>query len=144
MDGIHYHPSLKSKKDKEVKCQKKEGHKGRSPRRLYQNLSSQPASPRREEEQEQGLEEAIFPKIQDPKNSKRGHVKCLQLGQSLDGIETTSFTKEKTLYPVVVNTLTQIGNSIIPLEDIKNSLLSSQEINNNLSSLTKGFVEKGN
>ncbi|MBW0502433.1 hypothetical protein O181_042148 [Austropuccinia psidii MF-1] len=45
------------------------------------------------------------------------------------------------LSPDVVNTLTEIKNSILPIKEIENSLLSLQEINNNLSSLTKIVVQ---
>ncbi|MBW0467742.1 hypothetical protein O181_007457 [Austropuccinia psidii MF-1] len=143
MDLIHYHPSLK-KKAKGIPFQKEGGKQGRSPSCFYQQASSQPTSPRMEEEQEKELEEKIFPKLQDTKNPKGCHGKFFQPGQNLDGIqgqrgtknETTSFTKEMTLSPEVVNTLTEIKNSILPLKEIKNSLLSLKEINNNLSSLT--------
>ncbi|MBW0529980.1 hypothetical protein O181_069695 [Austropuccinia psidii MF-1] len=138
-----------NQKDQGVPCQKEGGNQGRSPSSFYQPAPSQPTSPRREEEQEKELEKTIFAKLQDSKNPKRCHGKCLQHGQNLDGIqgkggaknETTSFPKEITLYPDVVNTLTEIQNSILRLREIKNSLLSLQEINNNLSSLTKIFVQ---
>ncbi|MBW0558325.1 hypothetical protein O181_098040 [Austropuccinia psidii MF-1] len=73
-------------KDKGLAQQKEGGNQGRSSSSLYQQATSQPNSPRREEEQEKELEETIFPKLQDSKNSKRCHVKCLQHGQNLDGI----------------------------------------------------------
>ncbi|MBW0470641.1 hypothetical protein O181_010356 [Austropuccinia psidii MF-1] len=138
-----------NKKDEGVPCQKEGGKKGRSPSSFYQKASSQPASPRRENDQEKELEETIFPQLQDPKNPKRFHEQCLQHGQNLDGIqgqrrtknETTSFPKEITFSPYVVNTLTEIKDSILPLKDIKNSLLSLQETNENLSSLTKIVVK---
>ncbi|MBW0472200.1 hypothetical protein O181_011915 [Austropuccinia psidii MF-1] len=108
-----------NQKDQVIPCQKGGGNKGRSP--------SQPTSPRREEEQEKELEKTIFRKLQDSKNPKRCHGKCLQIGQNLDVIqgqggkknETTSFPKEITLSPDVVNTLTEIKNSILPLKEIK-------------------------
>ncbi|MBW0520253.1 hypothetical protein O181_059968 [Austropuccinia psidii MF-1] len=95
------------------------------------------------------LEKTVFFNLQDSENPKRWHGKCLQHGQNIDGIQgqkgaknkTTSFPKEITLSPDVVNTLTEIKNSILPLKEIKNSLLSLQEINNNLSSLTKTVVQ---
>ncbi|MBW0583031.1 hypothetical protein O181_122746 [Austropuccinia psidii MF-1] len=70
-------------------------------------------------------------------------------GQNLDGIqrqggeknEITSFPKEITLSPDVVNTLKEMKNSILPLKETKNSLLSLQEIYNDLSSLTKIVVQ---
>ncbi|MBW0521430.1 hypothetical protein O181_061145 [Austropuccinia psidii MF-1] len=121
----------------------------RSPSRFYQKASSQPTSPRREEEQEKEQEKTIFSKLQDSKNPKRWHGVCLQHGQNLDGVqgqggeknETTSFPKEKSLSPDVVNTLTEIQNSISSLKEIKNTPLSLQEINNNLSYLTKIIVQ---
>ncbi|MBW0493161.1 hypothetical protein O181_032876 [Austropuccinia psidii MF-1] len=123
------------KKIKEYHAKKREATKEEAP--------SQCNSPRREEEQEKELEKTIFPRLQDSKNPKR----CR--GQNLDGIqgqggtknETNSFPKEITLYPDVVNTLTEIKNSILPLEEIKNSSSSFKEMNNNLSSLTKIVVQ---
>ncbi|MBW0592574.1 hypothetical protein O181_132289 [Austropuccinia psidii MF-1] len=137
-----------NEKDQGIPCQKEGGNQGRSPRSFYQKASSQSTSPRREEEQEKELDKAIFHKIQDSKNPKGCHGKCLQHGQNLDGIQgqggtknkTTSFPKEITFSPDVVNTYTEIENSILPLKEIKNSLLSLQERNNNLSSLTKIVV----
>ncbi|MBW0561448.1 hypothetical protein O181_101163 [Austropuccinia psidii MF-1] len=134
-----------NQKEQRVSCQKGGGNQGRSPSSFYQKAPSQPTSPRREEEQEKELGKTIFPKLQDSKNPKRCHGQCLQNGQNLDGIqgqggaknEITSFPKEITLSPDVLNTLTEIRNSILPLKEIKNSLLSLQEINNNLFSLTK-------
>ncbi|MBW0593393.1 hypothetical protein O181_133108 [Austropuccinia psidii MF-1] len=129
------------KKIKEYHAKKKEATKEEAP--------SQPTSPRREEEQEKELEKTIFPKLQDSKNPKICHGQCLQHGQNLDGIqgqggaknETTSFPKEITMSPDVVNTLTEVKNSILTLKEIKNSLLSLQEINNNLSSFAKIVVQ---
>ncbi|MBW0545443.1 hypothetical protein O181_085158 [Austropuccinia psidii MF-1] len=98
-----------NQEDKRIPCQKERSKQGRSPSSFYQKASSQPNSPRREQEQEKELEEAIFPKLQDPKNPKICHGQCLQHGQNLDGIqgqrgtknETTSFPKEITLSPDV-------------------------------------------
>ncbi|MBW0583274.1 hypothetical protein O181_122989, partial [Austropuccinia psidii MF-1] len=123
-----------------VPCQKEGGIQGRSPSSFYQHAPRQPTSPRREEEKEKELEKTIFPKIQDSKNPKGCHGKCLHHGQNLDGIqgqggtknETTSFPKEMAFPKDIVNTSTEI----------KNRLLSLQEINNNLSSLTKIVVQK--
>ncbi|MBW0515682.1 hypothetical protein O181_055397 [Austropuccinia psidii MF-1] len=134
-----------NQEDKGEPCQKERGNQGRSFSSFYQQASSQPTSPRREKEQEKELEETIFPKLKDPKNPKRCHGQFLQHGKNLDGIqgqrgtknETTSFPKEIPLSPYVVNTLTEIINSILPLKDIRNSLLTLQEINNSLSYLTK-------
>ncbi|MBW0538562.1 hypothetical protein O181_078277 [Austropuccinia psidii MF-1] len=119
-----------NKKDQGIPFQKEGGNQGRSPSSLYQQAPSQPTSPRREEAQEKELEKSIFPKLKDLKNPKRCHGKCLQHGQKLDGIqgqggtnnERTPFTKEINLSPDVLNTLTEIKNSILPLKDIKNSL----------------------
>ncbi|MBW0589432.1 hypothetical protein O181_129147 [Austropuccinia psidii MF-1] len=111
MNGIHCHPSLKSKRSRST-TPKKGGKQGRSPSNFHQQTSSQPTSPRREEEQEKELEETIFPKLQDSENPKRCHGQFRQQGQSFDGIqrqggaknETTPFPKEITLSPGVVNT----------------------------------------
>ncbi|MBW0586157.1 hypothetical protein O181_125872 [Austropuccinia psidii MF-1] len=65
------------KKIKEYHAKKERGKQGRSPSSFYQQASSQPTSPRREEEQEKELEETIFPKLKDPKNPKRCHGQCL-------------------------------------------------------------------
>ncbi|MBW0532369.1 hypothetical protein O181_072084 [Austropuccinia psidii MF-1] len=116
--------------DQGIPFQKEGGKKGRSPSSFYQKFSSQPASPKRGEEQEKEFEKIISPKLQDPKESKRCHRQCLQHGQNLEGIqgqrgtknETTSFPKEKALSPDVVNSLTEIRNSIFDLKEIKNSL----------------------
>ncbi|MBW0593805.1 hypothetical protein O181_133520 [Austropuccinia psidii MF-1] len=137
------------KEIKEYHAKKEGGNQGRSPSSLYQKAPSQPTSPRREEEQEKELEKTIFSKLQDSKNPKGCHGQCIQHGQNLDGIqgqgrkknETTSFPKEITLSKDVVNTLTEINNSILPLKEIKKGLLSLQEINNDLSSLTNIVVQ---
>ncbi|MBW0497742.1 hypothetical protein O181_037457 [Austropuccinia psidii MF-1] len=82
------------KKIKDYHAKKREATKEEAP--------SQRTSPRREEEQEKGLDKALFPKLQDFKNPKRCHGQCLQYGQNLDGIqgqkeknETTPFCKKK-------------------------------------------------
>ncbi|MBW0561709.1 hypothetical protein O181_101424 [Austropuccinia psidii MF-1] len=121
-----------NQKDQGIPCQKEGSNQGRSASSFYQKAPSQPTSPRREEEQEKELEKTIFPKVKDSKHPKRFHGKWLQYGQNLDGIqgqggtknETTSFPKETTLSPDVVNASTEIKNSIFPLKEIKNSLLS--------------------
>ncbi|MBW0580639.1 hypothetical protein O181_120354 [Austropuccinia psidii MF-1] len=87
--------------------------------------------------------------LQNSKDPKRCHGQCLQHGQNLDGIkgqegtknETTSFPKEITFSPDVVNNLKEIIKSILALKEIKNSLLSLKEINNNSLSLTKIVVQ---
>ncbi|MBW0528461.1 hypothetical protein O181_068176 [Austropuccinia psidii MF-1] len=138
-----------NQKDQGVPCQKEGGNQGRSPGSLYQQAPSQFTSTRRQEEQETELEETTFPKLQDSKNPKGCLGQWLQHGQDLDGIqgeggaknEKISFPKEITLSPDVLNTSTEISNSILPPQEIKNSQLSLQEINNNLSSLTKIVVQ---
>ncbi|MBW0575376.1 hypothetical protein O181_115091 [Austropuccinia psidii MF-1] len=116
-----------NQKDQVVPCQKEGGNQERRPSSFYQKAQSQPTSPRREEEQEQELEKNIFPRLKVSKNPKRCHGQCLQHGQNPDGIqgqggaknETTSLPKEITLSPDVVNTLTDIKNSILPPKEIK-------------------------
>ncbi|MBW0530904.1 hypothetical protein O181_070619 [Austropuccinia psidii MF-1] len=76
-----------NQEDKQIPFQKERGKQVRSHSSFYQKASSQPASPRREEEKEKELEETIFPKLQDPKTPKRCHGQCLQHGQNLDGIQ---------------------------------------------------------
>ncbi|MBW0590646.1 hypothetical protein O181_130361 [Austropuccinia psidii MF-1] len=122
-----------------IPCQKEGDNKGRSPSSFYQQASSQPASPRREEEQEKELEVTITPKLKNPKDPKRCYGNFFKHGQNLDGIqgqrgtknETTSFFKEIALSPDVVNNLTELKNSILLLKEIKNIL----------SSLTQNFVQ---
>ncbi|MBW0497721.1 hypothetical protein O181_037436 [Austropuccinia psidii MF-1] len=102
--------------DKGIPCQNKRGKQGRSPSSFYQQAASQPTSPRREKEKEKELEETIFPNLQDAKNPKTCHGKCLQHGQNLDGIQgkretknvTTSFSKEIALSTDVVDTVSEI------------------------------------
>ncbi|MBW0570442.1 hypothetical protein O181_110157 [Austropuccinia psidii MF-1] len=84
-----------NQKDKGVPCLKEGGKQGRSPSSCYQQASSQPNSPR-EEEQEKELEETIFPKQWDSKNAKRCHGHFLQHGQNLDGIQGQRGTKNET------------------------------------------------
>ncbi|MBW0555270.1 hypothetical protein O181_094985 [Austropuccinia psidii MF-1] len=130
-----------NEKDQAKPCHKEGGNQVRSPKPTHFH--------RKGRRTKKELEKNIFPKLQDSKNWKRCHGQCLQHGQNLDGIqgqagtknETMSFPKEITLSPDVVNTLTEIENSILPLEEIKNSLLSLQEINDNLLSLTKHVLE---
>ncbi|MBW0535952.1 hypothetical protein O181_075667 [Austropuccinia psidii MF-1] len=122
-DEILAHPQ----KIKEYHSKKKGGKQGRSPSSFYQQALSQSTSPRREEEQEKELEETIFPKLQDSKNPKGFYGPCIQHGQNLNGIqeqgrtknETTSFPPEIALSPDVLNTLTDLKDSILPLKDIK-------------------------
>ncbi|MBW0587618.1 hypothetical protein O181_127333 [Austropuccinia psidii MF-1] len=103
-----------NQKDQGVPCQKEGGNQGRRPSSFYQQTPSQPTSPKREEEQEKGLEKTILPTLQDSKNPKRCHGQCLQHGQNLDGIQgqggaknkTITFPKEITLSPDFVETLT--------------------------------------
>ncbi|MBW0576068.1 hypothetical protein O181_115783 [Austropuccinia psidii MF-1] len=138
-----------NQKDQQVPLQKEGGKQGRSPSSFYQQASSEPTSPRSEEEKEKELEGTILPKLQYSKNPKRCHGQCLQHCQKFDGIqrqggaknETTPFPKEMTFSLDVVSTLTELKDSILPLKDIQNSLLSLQEISNILSSLTKVVVK---
>ncbi|MBW0474831.1 hypothetical protein O181_014546 [Austropuccinia psidii MF-1] len=76
-----------NQKDERLEQEKEGGKKVRSPSSFYQQATSQPTSPRREEEQEQELEETISPKLQDSKTSKRFNGECLQSGHNLDGIQ---------------------------------------------------------
>ncbi|MBW0470534.1 hypothetical protein O181_010249 [Austropuccinia psidii MF-1] len=76
-----------NQEDKAITCQKEGGKQGRSPSSFYQQASSQPTSPRREEEQEKQLEETIFTKLQYPKNPQRCHQQCFQHCQNVDGIQ---------------------------------------------------------
>ncbi|MBW0573072.1 hypothetical protein O181_112787, partial [Austropuccinia psidii MF-1] len=111
--------------------QKEGGKQGISPSTFYQKSTSQQTTQRREEEQEKELEETILPKLHDSRNQKRCHGQCLQHGQNLDGIQrqrgtknaTNSSPKEITLSLDVVNTLTEIKNSILPLKEIKKQLI---------------------
>ncbi|MBW0520247.1 hypothetical protein O181_059962 [Austropuccinia psidii MF-1] len=64
-------------KDQGVPCQKRRRNPRNKPQCFYQQAPSQPTSPKREEEQEQELEKTIFPKLQDSKNPKGFHGKCL-------------------------------------------------------------------
>ncbi|MBW0578226.1 hypothetical protein O181_117941 [Austropuccinia psidii MF-1] len=134
-----------NQEDKGIQYQKERGKQGRSLSSFYQQAPKQPTSPIKEEEQEKELEETIYPKLQDNKNPERFHGKFFKHGKNLYVFqgqrgtknETTSFPKEITLSPDLVNTLTEIRNIILPLQDIKISLSSLQEANNSLSSLTK-------
>ncbi|MBW0581843.1 hypothetical protein O181_121558 [Austropuccinia psidii MF-1] len=60
-----------SQKDQEIPCRKERSKQGRSPSGFYQKVSSQLTFPRREEEKQKELEEAIFPELHDPKNLKK-------------------------------------------------------------------------
>ncbi|MBW0586519.1 hypothetical protein O181_126234 [Austropuccinia psidii MF-1] len=85
-----------NQKNQGVTYQKEGGNQGRSPSSFYQQAPSQPTSPRRAEEQEKEQEKTIFPKLQDSKNPKRCHGKCLQHGQNLDGIQGQGGAKNET------------------------------------------------
>ncbi|MBW0584079.1 hypothetical protein O181_123794 [Austropuccinia psidii MF-1] len=85
-----------NQEDKGIPCQKEGGRQGRSPSSFFQQASSKPTSPRREEEQENKLEETIFPKLQDPKNPKICHGQCIQHGHNLDVIQGQRGTKNET------------------------------------------------
>ncbi|MBW0480537.1 hypothetical protein O181_020252 [Austropuccinia psidii MF-1] len=58
------------KKDKGLEHQKEGGKQGRRASSFYQKATSKPASTIGEEEKEKELEETIFSKSQEPKNSK--------------------------------------------------------------------------
>ncbi|MBW0506269.1 hypothetical protein O181_045984 [Austropuccinia psidii MF-1] len=74
-------------KDKGMAQQKEGIKKGRIPSSFYQKATSQPTSPKREDEQEKELEETIFPKLQNSNNTKYFHRKCLQHGHNIDWIK---------------------------------------------------------
>ncbi|MBW0502191.1 hypothetical protein O181_041906 [Austropuccinia psidii MF-1] len=57
-------------KDKGLPGRKEGGKQGRSPSSFYQRASSQPASPRREEEKENNLRKPYFPSYRIPKIQK--------------------------------------------------------------------------
>ncbi|MBW0535530.1 hypothetical protein O181_075245 [Austropuccinia psidii MF-1] len=76
-----------NQKDKGLAQQEKGGKQGRSPISFYQKASSQPTSPRREEEQDKEFEEKILCKLQDLKNPEGFHGQFLQHGHKLDGIQ---------------------------------------------------------
>ncbi|MBW0535483.1 hypothetical protein O181_075198 [Austropuccinia psidii MF-1] len=60
-----------NQKDKGLPLQKEGGKQGRSPSIFCHQVSSQPTSPREEEEQEKELEETIFLKLQHSKNPRK-------------------------------------------------------------------------
>ncbi|MBW0546180.1 hypothetical protein O181_085895 [Austropuccinia psidii MF-1] len=106
-----------------VPCQNEGGNQGRSPSSFYQQAPSQPTSPRRKEE----LEKTIFPKLQDSKNPKRCHGKCLQHGQNLDGIQGKGGSKnETTLFPKDIPFSTDVNLSSLT----KIVLQNKKEIDN--------------
>ncbi|MBW0480498.1 hypothetical protein O181_020213 [Austropuccinia psidii MF-1] len=55
----------------------------RSPRSFYQKASSQPTSPRREEEKEEELEETEFPKLHNFKIQKDAMVNVFKMARTL-------------------------------------------------------------
>ncbi|MBW0489479.1 hypothetical protein O181_029194 [Austropuccinia psidii MF-1] len=78
-------------------AQKKEGDKqARIPNSFYQQSTSQPTSPKRQEEQGKEPEEIIFSKLQDPKNPKRLHGQCFQHSKNLDRIQRQRRAKNET------------------------------------------------
>ncbi|MBW0470611.1 hypothetical protein O181_010326 [Austropuccinia psidii MF-1] len=85
-----------NQKDKGLAQQGKGGKQGRSLSSFYQQVSIQPTSPEREEEQGKQLEETIFPKLQDSKNPKGCHRPRLQNDQKIDGIKGKRGTKNET------------------------------------------------
>ncbi|MBW0465251.1 hypothetical protein O181_004966 [Austropuccinia psidii MF-1] len=96
MDGIHYHPNLKSKNIKEYHAKKKEARKEEDPvsstRKPQVNQAPQEGGRTRKK-----LEETIFPNLQDSKNPKRCHGQFLQHCQKLDGIQGQRRTKNETI-----------------------------------------------
>ncbi|MBW0533832.1 hypothetical protein O181_073547 [Austropuccinia psidii MF-1] len=144
---LSFKPQIKN--IKEYHAKKKEETKEEAPVTSTRKPQANPLPQEGKKNKKKELEKTIFPRLQDSKNPKRCRGQCLQHGQNNDGIqgqggaksETTSFPKEITLSPDVVNTLTEIKNSCLPLREFKNSLLLLQEINNNLSSLTKIVVQ---
>ncbi|MBW0560599.1 hypothetical protein O181_100314 [Austropuccinia psidii MF-1] len=76
-----------NQKDQGVPLQKQGGEQGRSPSSFHQQASSQPTSPKGEEEQEKELDRTIFTKLRDSKNTKIFHGQWLQHGQNLNGIQ---------------------------------------------------------
>ncbi|MBW0503009.1 hypothetical protein O181_042724 [Austropuccinia psidii MF-1] len=87
---------MSNQRDKRLSHQKEGGKQGRSPSSFYQQATSKPTSPRREEEQEKELEETIFLTLQYSKNPKGFHGQCLQYGQNLDRIQGQRGTKGET------------------------------------------------
>ncbi|MBW0572361.1 hypothetical protein O181_112076 [Austropuccinia psidii MF-1] len=137
------------RKIKEDHAKKKEETKEEAPVTSTTKPQANPLPQEGKKNKKKNWKKTIFPKLQDSKNPKGCHGQCFQHGQNLYGIqgqgrkknETTSFPKEITLSKDVVNTLTEIKNSILSLKKIKNSLLSLQEINDNLSFLTNTVVQ---
>ncbi|MBW0510880.1 hypothetical protein O181_050595 [Austropuccinia psidii MF-1] len=122
MESTVIQPS--NQKDQGVALQKEGGKQGGSPISFYQQALSQPTSPRREEEEEKNWRKPYYPSYRIPKIQKE-----------------TPFPKEITLSPDFENTLIELKDSILPVEDIKNSLFSLQDINNSLLSLPKIVVK---
>ncbi|MBW0522410.1 hypothetical protein O181_062125, partial [Austropuccinia psidii MF-1] len=71
------------KKDQGVPLQKEGGIQGRSPNSFYQQVSRQPTSPIREEEQEKELDRTIFPKLQDSKIQKDAMNNVFNMARNL-------------------------------------------------------------
>ncbi|MBW0504349.1 hypothetical protein O181_044064 [Austropuccinia psidii MF-1] len=59
-----------NKRDKGIPCQKEGGKQVRIPNSFYQQASSQPTSPKREEGQEKKLRKPYFPSYRIPKIQK--------------------------------------------------------------------------
>ncbi|MBW0592983.1 hypothetical protein O181_132698 [Austropuccinia psidii MF-1] len=129
------------RKIKEYHAKKKEESKEAAPVASTSKHQANKLPQEGKKNKKNNLRTPYYPSYRIPKIQKRCHGQCLQHGQNLDGIqvqrgkknETASFPKEITWSPDVLNTLTAIKNSILPLKDIKNDLLSLQEINNSLS-----------
>ncbi|MBW0593543.1 hypothetical protein O181_133258 [Austropuccinia psidii MF-1] len=72
-----------NQKDKVLAQQKAGGKQERSPRSFYQKATSQPASPRREEEKEEKLEETISPSYRIPRIQKGAMKNVINMARKL-------------------------------------------------------------
>ncbi|MBW0488364.1 hypothetical protein O181_028079 [Austropuccinia psidii MF-1] len=66
-----------------IPCQKERSKQGNSPSSFYQQASSQPNSPGREEDKEKEFQETIFPKLKDPKNPKDAMDNVFNMARTL-------------------------------------------------------------
>ncbi|MBW0543065.1 hypothetical protein O181_082780 [Austropuccinia psidii MF-1] len=137
------------KKRKEYHAKKREASKEEAPVASTRKPQANQLCQEGKKNKKKNWRTPYSPSYRIPEVQTRCLGQCLQHGQNLDGIQgqrgtkdgTTSFSKEITLSPDIVNNLTEIRNNNSRLKDIKNSLLSIQEINNNLSFLTKIVVK---
>ncbi|MBW0513351.1 hypothetical protein O181_053066, partial [Austropuccinia psidii MF-1] len=101
-----------NQKDQGIPCKKERGKQGRSPSSSYQQASSQPASQEGKKNKKRNWNRPYSSSYRILKIQKKCHGQCLQHGQNHDGIQvqrgtknaTTSFPKETTFTPDVVNT----------------------------------------